>query len=499
MRTTVFVAIGLLFFGLVACSGDGFKAKAPDNNQPQKITGPYCVSYARFGRHSTEEPPSGIKCLQENGQWLLSGGEVDDTAECGEAGIERYGYGQFLINSKGEPVIVYERCPGFPDGQIVAKKWTASGWQLVGTTPINWDGSQTMNEMTQFGGYFEWGGEQPVAVWKTGWPKGIVSHFDGAAWSHQEYEDPEENGSMRHTQLYRDGARLLGYYAEPHPTIVEYFPGRAPEQLARITINREEEGTLYSSLTKFGDGYAMAYSTRTEESAWKDTNSGTVVAWFREGQGWQALGARLEETWGHDGITPFVFVINGELHAMYADYTTNGRPTDVSRIRFRFRVSKWNGSQWLRVGGESDALTLSQRFEFTQNGDEVLFTANRPSEEVGVSEQVVLIWRQGQFLQAGGPVRTIKAPESRWSARPGNVVVMDAKKGSQFMAHKYQKKSQTEIVPLCAVNRGGWGGGFRLRPISPVIDAGTADISIPGQCFYNDASPDIGASEFQLD
>ncbi len=499
----------ILSFG---CSG--FKAHIISQDTSQSgegfnpIEGSFCTTWTDFSPRNAQESALAVVCLHENGTWVMVGGPVDGQARCGDDGVEFYGYPQLVSNgTKGPLALAYDRCPGYPQEEIWVRRFDpVGGWVQVGGSPVNLVNSTLIPDETQFGPSVAWAQDRYSVYWKTSdinSDTNRISTSTGGAWTSTQFID--SNGpNIRHASFFNpdiNGTDLYLHYGEPRPT-VWIWNGSTLQSLP--SLPPLSGNSLSTSLVNWNNQLVMAFTNGNNSAAWDAEVMRVQTATYNPtSQTWTFQISPMEQTPGHDQIHPFLFTIGQKLYSMYADYTTDGVPTDSQAVTFRFRVSQWDGSQWVRIPGESESLLLSQRFEFTQDKDRVVFSAIRRKVLKQQTEQIVVGWQNGVFSQVGGVVRTYEAPHTLWRARPGAVVALSAATVKELISAEATSRQRPVDIPSakvvlpCDNLRGGMRGPFDLRSSSPAIDMGTP-IAIPDFCQFNDQAPDIGATEYDL-
>jgi hypothetical protein len=311
-------------------------------------------------------------------------------------------------------LVSYQQCP--EEGFVFSvEQATGSTWTPVGGR-VNEDDTGTLVPVYSQGGptLVQYGGE-PYVFW-TIWTdvfEAVLSHYTGSAWERVSIAT-DSQAPLRVPSAFATSDALYLHYGEPSPTVWNVTAG-PPVASGSVALAGDEK-TLYTALTSWRGQLVLAYSSGPLDAPLNDTVITTKLAFHDGGTGWAVDPAPIEDTPGHDGVVPFVFTVGGDLHVMYADYTTEGVPPDVSGTPFRFRVKRYDGATWNAVGDESDPIAHSMRFEYLVDHDEVLVNVVR---RVGSSsERIVLHWKDGTFDQLGRAVAT----GVDWQLRPGTII-----------------------------------------------------------------------------
>lgn len=351
-------------------------------------------------------------CAASGGDWTARPAIVTSDA-CATEGT-RVGEANLARSDSGALFAVYAiRCP---EEELRVARFEGGAWSMVSDQPAN----KTSDVYTQYGPSVASVGGQPSVLWD-GNGAAFLSRWDGKAWQHQQYVE-REGGLVRHPSLVADGGNLWIHYGEPAPAVFSTSATAVGEITKVGDIEKSaEESTLYTSLAVWQGNPVLAYTSLSDDIAWADQTDITKVA-FWNGSAWTIETGGVQDTSGHDGSTPFLFVDDGQLFVMYADYTTDGLPAAPNQVRFRFRVKRWTGSAWARVGDESESIVHSPRHEFLYQDGYVFVNVVRPApaDQSTGAEQVVLGWNGTAFQQIGSPLATFT--EERFRSRPGNII-----------------------------------------------------------------------------
>jgi len=229
----------------------------------------------------------------------------------------------------------------------------------------------------------------------------------------------------------KDGTAAYLYFGEPAPSVFK-FDGTSVVALPPIPIDIKKESSLHTVVTEWKGQVVLSYdlSNLAAVGDRNKTRNITKVVVF-DGKAWSSLSEGIQESPGPDGARSILFTVNDELHIMYSDYSTDGQPKSNSEISFRYRVKKWTGKKWKRVGKESGAVYLVQRAEFLDE-DGVITTSIIERAPIGAYRQMVLTWKDGKFSNLGGIVRSLP---NLWSynslVRPGAVIHLNPASLSQ--------------------------------------------------------------------
>ncbi len=499
----------LTAFVLVACS----KYKSIFFDQNQSSTGliessSLCTTGANYEAVSTSgNADVQIYCLDENNNWVAASRKVE-----AQSGV-RYGEPSLALSSKGTVMALYHRDSAKDGFQIAVSRTRDNGWMSLGSL-VNFDNGKLHEAYTQFGASLTEYQGAPFVFWTGYHNDAFLSRYNGTTWTHAPIQEDPSGNPIRHPEILNTGDDLYVYYGSPQPT-VWHWAGSHLDKVGAIQP-ASSETTLYSSLTIWQGNPVIAYSSDDAKNGWAINHSKVKVAELSKGV-WSTLG-EVQDLAGHDGVNPFVFTLGEDLYVMYGDYATEGLPLDPNeglpldpnKVRFRFRVKKWNGVSFQRVGDESPAVMLSQRFEFTKVEDRIYFGAVLAPEN-GQYSQVVLSWKDGQFSQVGSPIVTTS--NGFWRARPGRVIVTEGLSLSSLGIGKLMtppfikpKPKAGEVVDpntIAVTPRfvDTSSFNFRLQSSSPTIDAGmncgdvvTSDAD--GNNRPNGFRCDIGAYEY---
>lgn len=385
------------------------------------ITGHYCTTWDAFVAKNGA-PAFAVVCLQDDGSWAEMSTEADIGPTCAPS---PWSYsGLELSRAPNGDLLLLMTCEATRGGErsfIVKRHSSVTNlWADVSNTPVNWDPitKQVLPFYTQFGAsLLSWG--QSVGVFWTATSLASAPSFaslQGATWINASI--PAFNRA-RHPEVYTNGQRAFLHIGEPQPQVWEVTSG-TPVSLGAVPAPGQY--TLYTSMTLWNGQPVLAYSSATPFDAPSESTTDRTKVAFRQANGsWLDSGSSVQETPGHDGTKPYLFVISNELYVLYSDYTTQGMPT-YPNIITRFRVKKWNGSSWIRVGNESGPIWLSQRFEFLQDGNQILVSVIRAVTPTQ-SERIVLGWNTTDgFIQVGHALAGWASGQSPDSRRPGAVV-----------------------------------------------------------------------------
>jgi hypothetical protein len=349
-------------------------------------------------------------CIDDEGTWA----EVAEVCPAGGCGC---GETHLSRTTSGDLLAAHDSCGGTEDEAILVKRYTeGAGWELAATRPVNTDAvGDLMPTYSQFGASVVGFGSDLLAFW-TSTSTSYSSRLVGDVWEHTPMVEGE---LVRHTETYTDGERVFFHHGMPKPMAWEITSG-VPVSLGEVPV-AETEYTLYTSATLWQGNLVLAYTTQEADTSWPETTDEVRVAFHDGDSTWTIDTSPIQDTPGHDGVTPFLFVRDGDLHILYADYTTSGLPTSSQSVYFRFRVKRWTGSAWERVGGESAVVLLSQRFEYLHTEEAVYVGAMHVRQAGGGTEQIVLGWSGDEFYQTGESVAVFTSG-TLWRARPGAVV-----------------------------------------------------------------------------
>jgi hypothetical protein len=392
----------------LGCVGDT-KGGGDDGGDPDDGAFGTLETRAGFCTSVIDVPRFSIYCLGDDGSWepFTRQGSPEEGDLCDSPQ---------LAGAAGDGMLVtFERC-GEGTEEIHVQRATSSGWEPLGAV-VNADGSGGLLPLySQFGASLIEFQDQIFATW-TGWTtpfEAMLSRFDGSGWQRTTIASVGEL-LIRHPTFFDAGDALYVHWGEPNPTVWN-VTGGTPEPVGSVPL-LEGEWTLYTSLARWRGQLVLAYSSGPSGASWADSVLTTKVA-FQDGTGFQVDPAPVEDTPGHDGMVPFLFTIGDELYIMVADYTTEGLPDEVGSP-FRFRVKRWTGEAWERVGDESPAIANSQRLEYLLDGDTVLVGVLRVLPGAPpVLQRIVLGWRGGVFGRVGEPL----PGSSAWQPRPGALV-----------------------------------------------------------------------------
>lgn len=374
------------------------------------ITGTYCTLSA---------DSIYLMCLQANGQWQASGGSpVNQTP----TNPPTYSFNPSLSKlANGNLVLAYTEST--PDSyKIMLYQYNSTtGWSALSSSNLATALPQGQEPYSQFGGsFFELNNKQ-YYFW-THYFGGYLSTPSANSWTHIAVE-PSLTNFMRHPEVFVAAAPNTAYihYGEPTPKVWR-FNGTALSAVGNLVTNPATEYTLYTAMTEWNGNPVIAYTSsnfKTTNNWFTSTDVTKVYAY--NGTTWNQLSAGIQDTPGHDGVKPYLFTQGGNLHIMYADYTTTGVPTEPDQILMRFRVKRWNGTSWQQVGTESDPVYLSQRFEFLNDNGTILVNVIQGAPGGG-SQQVVLAWVNGGFGYLGNPVCAWPTTPFKMHPRPGAVI-----------------------------------------------------------------------------
>jgi hypothetical protein len=466
MKTLNYAFIALL----VAAGCSPFRSITSDMNSSDEIlltSGSLCTTWVDY-----EAAPSGsganvsIRCLNSDGAWVAASHPKNPST-----GVH-YGDPSLAATAKGEVLALYHRDSLTNGFQIAVSRASANGWFPLSTL-VNFDKGSFIPAYTQFGASLTEFQGKPFVFWTGLNSDGFLSRYEGSRWMHSQIKDGPTGQVLRHPEILNTGSDLYVFYGSPQPSVWRWN-GAQLESLGAVTVGAKEI-TLYSSLAIWQGMPVIAYSSDDSSNHWPSNVSKVKVALKKNGT-WSLLG-EVQDVAGHDGVNPFVFTLGEDLYVLYGDYTTEGLPTDANQVRLRFRVKKWNGVSFVQIGGESPAVALSQRFEFSLVDDTIYFGAVVvPSS--GPSSQVVLAWQNGIFSQVGGAIAA--KPNGFWRARPGRVIAtqgMDLSvlaKGKMLVAPTAKPAVSAMAAPLAVVPRFVDSAGFNYKPqsASPLIDAG---------------------------
>jgi hypothetical protein len=510
-RLSILGRFGFLAIIILLLNGCGKSLKMPEIPRfgvpplptPVPIDGNYCTTWNKYEKADT--PAMGVSCLQADGEWKNSGTPVDTEGTCGGTDKSIFAYPQLFTTNTNNLAIGYTHCPGFNDREILVKVYDpVLKWQLIGQRRVNDSSGTALPDLTQFGAHFAFTSSAFV-FWETS-ATNYLTYTDAAGqWRDLAVFTATMTPNQRQ-YISTVGSETYIHTAAPFPAVWKFNSG-ALNFVGKINIDSGQEWTLQSALTKWDHYLVLAYSSINsknaagKESSWSEAFSRTKTAFYdlnNPAAGWVIKNTQVEQTPGHDTTRPFLFVVQNDLYILYADYTTAGLPGDTGHLRYHFRASRWDGISWVRIGGESEELMHSQIFEYTQDGDKVVFAAMR-SVDSTTAQQIVVGWQNEQFSQVGGVVATFQSNNDNWRARPGKVVALaPGKKDTPPLVLQQlpQKDNATIFHRQNDCSLFGGPSGFRLRSDSIGIDCG-ARIILPGfdQC-YTSAAPDVGMAEF---
>ncbi len=400
---------------------------------PPPIVGSFCTVSTLYSYEgpNTNVAPFAIACLQADGTWQkqieytvlppfdYSTQSKDGEHFCYQPSLALAANGDFLVSFVCDNVSTW-----------MARYVATSGWQA----PVRVDSAipptgNRLSGVTQFGGFVTEYNGTPMVFWSTSNWGPTVSSIVGAAVTHASVVPPPPTG------LEQDDCYSLAPFEDPLTKILYVYCGNPAagsakvfkllngsyQSLGDVPTSNPLESTQYTMLSQFNGQLVLAYSA-TEHKDWATTVWVTRVAVLTN-SGWQVISPQLEDTPGHEGTRPFVFTKDGELHAMYFDYSTEGLPTLYNRIIGRYRVKKWNGLSWSLLPGESEAVYFSQRNEFLVDSGKVLFAAIRYNRGLSLWQKVVIGWNSGQFSLVGDIVKSCnKYAEECDITRPGAII-----------------------------------------------------------------------------
>ncbi|MBL7666198.1 MAG: hypothetical protein JNM93_13765 [Bacteriovoracaceae bacterium] len=428
IKSLHFLALLFIVFGCSKGSESLLGSGGDPTTPPTPITGKYCTSWVNF-RASATTPSMSLVCLKDNA-WVEDTNPIDESAECGPSKIKHYGYPELFLNENQEILVGYEECPGFGEETImkVRKFDETTGWSNFTDQNIiyNLPSGKPIEVYSQFGATYFSAFNRVYSFWSAEMGnKSYLSYTqENGNWTRIALP---ETAMLRHPEHYAspDGKHYV-YYAQPQPRAFEVLETGIVD-LGKI-IPAANEYTLYSSFVIHNGQAVIAYSSDINDASWYDQVSKIKVAFHQGGTTWNINTDAIIETPGRDGMTPHLFSHEGELYIMYPDQTTTGPSPSYNNIRFRMRVKKYDGTNWIRVGGESETIWLSQRFEYTQDEGRILFTALAldPDDATQLVKRVIA-WENGAFAFVGNPlsVKGNKAAAEHWS-RPGKVIVLES-------------------------------------------------------------------------
>lgn len=392
----------ILAVGLSACGKSSSVRRIGNISSP--LEAKYCTTWVNF-RADSSTPALSVVCLQDQ-EWIETAAAIETSAKCGTS-VQHTGYPELFQSESNELLIGYEKCPGFgSDTELKVRKFDELlGWKLF--TPQNVIPNTTTELYSQFGATYFSAFNRVYSFWTA--TMGTQSYLsyatEGGGWTRLTLP---ETTLLRHPEHFKSSDdRHFIYYAQPKPRAFE-VRSTGLTDLGQVPTPASEY-TLYSSFTRWNNQAVIAYSSDTTSDAWNTTVSQIKVALHQGGTTWTILPDPLVDTPGHDGINPHLFVVNNELHIMYADYTSTGLPTSPTAIRFRFRVKKYDGVNWTLVGSESPEVWLSQRFEFTDDAStptpQVLFNALvlDPADSTKLVKRV-MTWSPSGFGYLGNAI-----------------------------------------------------------------------------------------------
>lgn len=495
MKASIYLIFALLVFA--GCSAFRSSTPAADSGGKTLVTAAsLCTTWVDY-----EAKPLGsganlsVRCLDSAGAWVAASYARDPRPGA------HFGEPSLALASNGDVLALYHRDSAQNGFQIAVSRSSPAGWLPLAEL-VNSDKGSLVEAYSQFGASLTEFQGKPFVFWTGLDSNAFLSQYDGSSWTHVQIQDGPKRQILRHPEILNTGSDLFVFYGSPRPT-VWHWNGAQLESLGSVAL-QPNEITLYASLVLWQGQPVIAYSSDDSPNNWGQNHSKVKVA-IRKGGAWSSLG-EVQDLAGHDGVNPFLFTIGGDLYVLYGDNSTDGLSTDPSQLRLRFRVKKWNGVTFARFGDESPAVALSQRFEFSINGDAIYFSAVVvPSS--GPSSQVVLSWRNGVFSQVGGALAT--KTKGFWRARPGRVIATEGidlsavSKGNLLFAPTVKPGLNSSADPVALLPRFLDSAAFNFRPqsSSPMIDAGASCDASAGSDADELTRPagfrcDVGAYEF---
>ena len=365
----------------------------------------YCTTSTEF--HNPADKIIFV-CLQPNGQWLEIGNPLDITAT-------GFDYPNLLKTSSGKVLIGYGKY--INNEQFLSLKYF-NGVDWVDAAPlVNYDSSnKVISVYSQFGANFTEFNNTFYSFW-TGGTDAYVSSSSGTQWQHKKliYTGITDE-LVRHPEILNTGTNLYAYFGQPFPFVWNITTG-TPVAIGGPAVSNVY--ILYTHLAKWNNNLVFAFTSTYPKSGALIEDLSVIKIAMYNGSSWSWLSTSIQDTPSHFSTRPFLFVINNELYIMYPDYTTLGVQTILDYQRFR--VKKWNGTSWQRIGDESESFPYCQRFEFLQDGNSVLFSILH--WENGQLKQAVIKWTNGTFTQVGDAVKIYTNTSSAPFGRVGNIII----------------------------------------------------------------------------
>lgn len=388
---------------------------------PEKITGTYCVPSTINGKTNTEF--FSLNCLQSDDSWKSFAVNTAPTL------IPNAGYcEQPSLNQADDGVIsAAYRCGS---GVWYSEYSATEGW----LAPLRVDQNSPYSPEFEFKGenpqfgvkLFTVGGVRSIA-WTTSMLGPTFSRLQASTWVHRSGTNlagAYQTGYFcRHTNYMVDNVSGAIYLhcagEESSPHVYKLLNGVFTELPTISKWSATPRAALYTQMTMFQGNPCITYTDYEQNAAWHATTARSNVACLN-GPQWDVLSEQLEDTPGHDAPSPYLFVTNQALHALYFDYTSTGMPPQYNIIRGRYRVKKWTGSAWLTLPGESTTVYYAQVPEYRFKNDKLLFAAVRYFENSW--EKILVGWQDGQFQVIGNPIKKCATASDCNDRRPGAVI-----------------------------------------------------------------------------
>lgn len=398
-----------LILSLSGCSKSSAVKIQPNGNNPPAvdapaISGQYCtmVSYFLYADEVGDgSKTASLYCTQPDNTWVV------------QAGLDGAYTDSYYKNANGDLVLVY----GHGEHKIS---------RITYSTHLGWSTPQALTEnlyaYSQFGPTVVDYQNKSHVFWTTYEVPtlSIYNESNGGFVNTFFPIDPAEQGVFRHPEAWvaPDNNVLYLRYGQPKPTVWKYENG-ALSSLGGPPTNPSVDYTLYTALTRWNGKMILAYTRSTANLDNWAANTDETYVWAYDGTSWTQMGGAIQDTPEHDGANSYLFTQNGDLFIMYLDFTTY-MPTEYNRIYGHFRVKKWDGTTWVRVGAESELMMMAQRFEFNEFDGKVFFSSLVYNSTTSKFEQIVTTWDGTTFQRLGGPIRS-------WDhnppfARPGRVI-----------------------------------------------------------------------------
>lgn len=365
---------------------------------------------------------SQVSCLVNN-VWTPKGNLTAGMGPCTDTQPRWITHTQVLANPTGtEMYAVLDKCGNGPERAMEMKKWNPAThtWLSLGEVAAD---NQSDPPYAQFGidaAYVSFL-PNPLFAVINGYRTLSLSNLVDGTWLKTEFGNVTPSQPVRHPEIYEFAGHAYVLYGEPRPTLYELTDGDVSEVPVQIPDPGPLYYTLYTDMTVWNGKPVVAYNYYDYPNThnWATTVDKTRIVMF-DGTNWITLSDSIQDTYGHDGVKPHLFVRSGHLYCMYFDYSSTGRPSNSQLVRGRFRVKSYDPATntWIRVGNESPIFLLSQKFEYLDDPDGTVFFDAMVRSPPYVIQQT---WKFTDNFVRFGP-NVLVHPEIHGAVRPGNMV-----------------------------------------------------------------------------